>query len=226
MVKFAGATKKFGKILALDNVSFEVAGGEFVFITGPSGSGKTTVLRLILRDLQPDQGEILFDNKKLSDLKSDLIPLYRRHLGVVFQDFKLLPDRTVGENVMLALAVLGLPLAKQEHTATEVLSYVGLGDRANFFPAQLAGGELQRAVIARAIATRPKLLLADEPTGNLDPETAWNIMQIFEKINQDGTTIMMATHNHDIVDKMKKRVISLKSGKIVRDQPAGKYKED
>ena len=224
MITFKDVSKKFGSIVALEGISFTIEPGEFAFITGPSGSGKTTLLRIILRELMPDAGDVLFGGKSIAELKSQDIPFYRRRIGVVFQDFKLLHDRTVGENVELALAVFDEPEEKQLSRAHEVLSRVGLAERVDAFPSQLAGGELQRAVFARALAHSPKLLLADEPTGNLDPDTAWEIVELMNDINKDGTTVLMATHNHDIVDRMKRHVIELRGGKIVRDQEHGKYK--
>lgn len=226
MVDFKSVTKKFGSIVALSEVSFSIRAGEFAFITGPSGSGKTTVLRLILRDIRPTSGEITFAGHNLGALVSSQIPPFRRQIGCVFQDFKLLGDRTIGENVCLALAVSGDSRARQISRAKEVLSYVGLADRINSFPSQLAGGELQRASLARAIAPSPKLLLADEPTGNLDPTTALEIVNLMSKINKDGTTVLMATHNREIVDKMKRHVIELKNGEIVRDKESGKYRDE
>lgn len=226
MIDFKNVTKKFGSIIALSEASFSISPGEFAFITGPSGSGKTTIIRLILRDIRPTSGEITFAGHNLGALVNSQIPPFRRQIGCVFQDFKLLGDRTVGENVCLALAVSGEGRAHQVSRAKEVLSYVGLGDRINSFPSQLAGGELQRAALARALAHKPKLLLADEPTGNLDPVTALEIVSLMSKINKDGMAVLMATHNREIVDRMKKHVIELKNGKVVRDKKEGKYKED
>lgn len=225
MLTFKNITKKFGEIVALSNVSFEVKPGELVFITGPSGAGKTTVLRLILHEITPDSGDILLSNKSILKLKKRELPFFRRQIGVVFQDYKLLFDRTIGENVSLVLAVTGVSSSQQAARAREVLAYVGLGDRVNAFPSQLAGGELQRAVIARALSHNPKLLLADEPTGNLDPETSWGIMKLLQEINKKGTTILMATHNQNIVDEMKRHVIVIGKGKVVSDKENGKYKE-
>lgn len=226
MIDFKNVTKKFGSIVALSEVSFSISPGEFAFITGPSGSGKTTIIRLILRDIRSTSGEITFAGHNLGALVNSQIPPFRRQVGCVFQDFKLLGDRTVGENVCLALAVSGDSQARQVSRAKEVLSYVGLADRINSFPSQLAGGELQRASLARALAHSPKLLLADEPTGNLDPATALEIVSLMSKINKDGMTVLMATHNREIVDKMKKHVIELKAGKVVRDKQNAKYKDD
>lgn len=226
MIAFKNVTKKFGTITALNEVSFSIERGEFTFITGPSGSGKTTIIRLILRDLRPTSGEVIFSGHNLAGIEKSQIPFFRRQIGCVFQDFKLLSDRTIGENIALTLAISGEEPEKQMAKARQALSYVGLAGRFNSFPSQLAGGELQRAVIARGIVHDPKLLLADEPTGNLDQDTAWEIVELMAKINKDGTTVLMATHNSEIVDKMKKHVIELKNGKVVRDKQEGKYKED
>ena len=226
MITFKNVTKRFGLITALTEVSLGVEKGDFAFITGPSGSGKTTIIRLILRDLTPTSGEIIFADRNLAKLDKSQLPFYRRQIGCVFQDLKLLGDRTIGENIALTLAISGVSQERQRIRAKEALSYVGLDTRIDSFPSQLAGGELQRAVIARSIIHDPKLILADEPTGNLDPGTAWEIVQLLAKINKDGTTVLMATHNREIVDKMKKHVIELKKGKIVRDRESGKYEND
>lgn len=216
MVKFKDVTKRFGSVLALDNVSFEVAKGEFVFITGPSGAGKTTILKLILGEILPDSGQIIVDGVKLNDLAAKEIPFYRQKIGMVFQDFKVLMERTVRENVEVALAVIGLPQDEWEARVVHVLKLVGLEKQINLFPRQLSGGELQRASLARALVVNPKLLLADEPTGNLDWETSDSIMQIFEKISKEGKTIIMATHNEEIIKKYKKRVIHIERGKVTQ----------
>lgn len=225
MISFKNVSKKFGTIVALSNVSFNVEPGEFVFITGSSGSGKTTVLRLILRDILPDSGEIKIWGKNIASLKGRDISLHRRNIGMVFQDFKLLADRTIGENVGLALSVAGMPQSKRQSRIKEALTQVGLKDRSSSFPVQLAGGELQRAVVARAIIGAPKLILADEPTGNLDQDTAWGIVELLEKIRGGGTTVIMATHNREIVDKMHSHVIELREGRAVRDKTSAKYKD-
>ena len=214
MVKFKDVTKRFGDVVALEKVTFEVEKGEFVFITGPSGSGKTTILRLILGEILPDAGEVSVDGVNLGGLKDSDIPLYRQKIGTVFQDFKVLPERTVRENVEVALAVIGLPEEEWEVRVKHVLKLVGLEKQIDLFPRQLAGGELQRTSLARALIVNPKLLLADEPTGNLDWDTSDSIMEIFEKIHKEGKTVIMATHNQEIVKKHKKRVIHLVDGKI------------
>ncbi len=216
MVKFKGVTKTFGAIAALKDVSFEIAKGEFVFITGPSGAGKTTILRLLLGEILPDSGEIVVDGTDVTKLDPKNLPVHRQKIGVVFQDFKVLPERTVRENVEVALAVLGVPEGEWPGRVEQVLKLVGLATRSELFPAQLSGGEIQRVSLARALAVNPKIVLADEPTGNLDWETAEAIMDLFERINKEGKTIIMATHNKMVVDKLKKRIIGLKDGKIVK----------
>ena len=210
MLVVKNVTKTFGNIVALSRISFEVDKGEFLFITGPSGSGKTTLLRLLMREYLPDSGEIFFDKKEISKLKRKDIPAHRQQIGVVFQDFKLIPERTVRENVEVALAVIGLDEDKWEERVDEILGIVGLTQRGNLFPRQLSGGELQRLSLARALAVDPLMILADEPTGNLDWDTADEVMKLLLEINKQGKTIIMATHHRLIVDKYKKRVIELK----------------
>jgi cell division transport system ATP-binding protein len=223
MIKFNQVTKKFGKIVALEDVSFEIEPGEFVFITGPSGAGKTTIVRLILKEIIPTSGKIEIDQQDLAKISSKKIPQLRQKIGVVFQDFKLLTDRTVFENAILPLEVLGTEKKKMEKRAEEILKLVSLTERADLFPAQLAGGELQRACLARAVMAEPKMLLADEPTGNLDPTTSWQIIKLMKKINKLGTTVVMATHNVDIVNSLRERVIKFDKGKMIKDQKEGKY---
>jgi len=223
MVKFGNVTKKFGEIIALDKVSFKIDPGEFVFITGPSGAGKTTIVRLILREYLPTSGRIKVDAYELSKIsKKDLLKL-RRKIGVAFQDFKLLVDRTVWENVALALRVLGKDEKEIEKGIPKILNLVGLEGRANLFPAQLAGGELQRASLARAVVSQPEIVIADEPTGNLDLATGWQIIRLLQKINKTDKTVIVTTHNFEIVNSMKERVIELDEGKLVSDKKKGKY---
>jgi len=210
MLKVKKVTKTFGDVVVLDNLSFEVEKGEFIFIVGPSGSGKTTLLKLILRQILPDSGEIVFLGENIVDIPEGQVPALRQKMGTVFQDFKVLPERTVRENVSVALAVTGVDEKDWDSRVEHVLKLVGLGDRIDFFPAQLSGGELQRLSLARALVTNPEIILADEPTGNLDWETADEIMELLEKINKEGKTIIMATHHKIIVDKMKKRKVELK----------------
>jgi cell division transport system ATP-binding protein len=214
IIHFKNVTKKFRSLVALNNVSFDIGKGEFVFITGPSGAGKTTVLKLILGELTADSGEVKVDGCDVKNIKDKDLPLFRQKIGTVFQDFKVLSERTVGENVSVALAVIGLPEDKWDERVNHVLKLAGLSRQINLFPSQLSGGELQRVSLARALAVNPKFLLADEPTGNLDWETSDNLMALFEKINKEGKTVIMATHNLEIVKKYKKRIINIVGGVI------------
>jgi len=211
-------------VTALDHVSIEIEKGEFVFHVGPSGSGKSSSLRLLLREDEPTHGEVFVAGKNLAKLSAwSGVPKLRRNLGTVFQDFKLLQDKTVFENVSFALEVIGKPKHVIDHRVPEILEYVGLGEKLNNYPDELSGGEQQRVSIARACVNRPLVLLADEPTGNLDPNTSVDIMRLLDKVNKIGTTVVMATHDQAIVDAMRKRVIELDRGKVVRDQSRGVY---
>lgn len=224
MVTAQNLTKKFGDIVALSDVSFTIGPGEFVFLTGPSGSGKTTLLRLVLREFKVDSGQLKVGEDDLVKMKKSRIPLYRRQIGPVFQDFKLLFDRTVRENVSLPLEVRGIRTSDVDKTVKLALDMVGLTSRELLYPSQLSGGELQRVALARAIVVKPKLILADEPTGNLDPKTARDIVKLLKEIHEElKTTIIMATHNAEIVNHYAQRVISLTNGKISSDSPKGKY---
>lgn len=214
MIHFENVTKNFGSINALSNASFEVKTGEFVFLTGPSGAGKTTILKLILREMLPDSGKVIFDDTDLSMLSQKDVPVLRQQMGIVFQDFKLIPERTITENVEVALAVSDVPQDEWEKRVNHVLKLVGLTTRSKLFPSQLSGGELQRVSLARALVINPKIILADEPTGNLDWKTAEGIMELFEKVNKEGKTIIMATHHEGIIKHAKHRVIKLEDGKI------------
>ena len=225
MIKFEGVTKKFPNgTPAVASLSFEVSPGEFIFLVGPSGAGKTTILRLILHELVPTTGQIFVGEHNLSKITGGGVTQLRRKIGCVFQDLKLLDDRSVAENVALSLFVLGKNEKEVEQDVANKLVLVGLKDKGDFFPAQLAGGELQRVAIARALAGDPEYLLADEPTGNIDDANAWKIVKILDKINKSGTTIIMATHNGEIVDTLGKRVIRLEDGHIISDKK-GKYRE-
>ncbi len=228
IVKFENVTKQYPDgSHALEGIEFEIPPSDFVFLVGPSGAGKTTLLRLLTRELTPTGGKIKVDSIDITTLPKSKLPQLRRQIGTVFQDFKLLLDRTVAENVGITLEVLGKKDKDIEHLVNSVLKEVGILEKANFFPAQLSGGEVQRTAIARAIVSNPKILLADEPTGDLDPENAQAIVELLEKINKDlGTIIVMATHNEKIVDKAKKRVIHLDKGKVIRDEKEGKYAKD
>lgn len=223
MISFTHVTKLYGETPALSDVSVTIPDGEFVFLIGPSGAGKTTFLKLLTREAAPTKGDILLDDWKINELPSSGIHLLRRRVGVVFQDFKLLTDRTVFENVALALEILGKNEAGVVRDVDKVLELVGLESKKNFFPQQLSAGEMQRTSIARTIVGGPKVLLADEPTGNLDPETSWEILDILGEINDIGTTIIMATHNAGIVNDLKKRTITLERGEIMSDEARGRY---
>lgn len=223
MIQFSQVTKRFGEITALEEVSFEVDAGEFVFITGPSGAGKTTIIKLILRDFLPTSGSIVVDSVNFEKISPRQILELRRKVGVVFQDFKLLMDRTVFENVAMPLEVVGKGRKTIEERVKAILHLVGLEERAGLFPAQLAGGELQRTCIARAVIASPKIIIADEPTGNLDPSTSWQIVKLLKKIHKLGTTVLMATHNVDIVNSLRERVIVLDKGKVIKNELGGKY---
>jgi cell division transport system ATP-binding protein len=216
MISFKNVTKKFGSIKALDDVTFTVDSGEFVFLTGPSGAGKTTILKMIIRDMIPDSGAVIFDDTNITELNQNDVPYLRRQLGIVFQDFKVLPERTVSENVEVALAVSDIDQNEWKKRVDHVLKLVGLTSRSRLFPSQLSGGELQRVSLARALVINPKVILADEPTGNLDWKTAEGIMVLLEKINKEGKTIIMATHHEGIIKHAKHRVIELIDGKITK----------
>lgn len=224
MISFQNVSKKFSStITALEGINLEVKKGEFVFLVGPSGAGKSTLLRLLAREYFPTIGRITIDNIDIAKLKPSEIPSYRRKIGFVFQDFKLLSDRTVLENVALALQVREIPEHEIAKEVERTLKLFEIWDRRNLFPQQLSGGEAQRTAIARAIIGKPEMLLADEPTGDLDPQTAWSVLQLLGEINSWGTTVLMATHNKEIVDTQKRRVVSLKGGKITKDKTEGKY---
>ncbi len=224
MIKFENVSKKFSSsIIALDEINLEVKDGEFIFLVGPSGAGKSTLLRILTKEISPSSGRVLLDEVDITKIPDSEVFKLRRKIGFVFQDFKLLDDRTVFENVALTLEALGKAdneIAKQvEHT----LKLVEIWDRRNLFPRQLSGGEAQRTAIARAIIGKPEIVLADEPTGDLDPKTAWGVIQLLNEINSWGTTVLMATHNSEIVNSLKRRVVTLKNGKIIKDSKEGKY---
>jgi cell division transport system ATP-binding protein len=224
MIRLESVTKEYAQeTVAVRDASFEVQKGEFVFLVGPSGSGKSTLLRLMNRQESPERGEVWVAGRNINEMPDSKIPYLRRTLGNVFQDYKLLPNKTVFENVAFALEVIGKPKHLIAQQVPAVLELVGLEDKTDRFPHQLSGGEQQRVSIARAFVNRPLILLADEPTGNLDPSTGEGIMRLLERINQTGTTIVMATHDHRIVNMLRKRVIQLDRGVIVRDQERGVY---
>ncbi len=225
MIKFESVTKVYSKSdkPALDNVSLDVEKGEFVFLVGLSGSGKSTFLRLVLREEKPTSGKIHVAGKDLTSLSNWKVPELRRQVGTVFQDFRLLPNKTVSENVAFTLHVLGFSRKEIEREVPEVLELVGLEDKGDRKPGELSGGEQQRVAIARAYVSNPVILIADEPTGNLDPATSVGIMKLLDRINREGTTVVMATHDSGIVDQMRKRVIELDAGHVIRDQARGVY---
>lgn len=225
MIQFENVSKKFGSTFALDDITLEIKQGEFVFLVGPSGAGKSTLLRALTRELQPSSGKILVGGIAIFKIKDSEVPNYRRKIGVVFQDFKLLDDRTVFEQVALTLEVRGKSDEEIAKAVEHTLKLVEIWDKRNLFPRQLSGGEAQRTAIARAIVGKPDIVLADEPTGDLDHKTAWGVIQLLNEINSWGTTILMATHNQDIVNTLKRRVITLKKGKITSDNKEGKYEQ-
>ena len=208
---------------ALEDVNVEIKKGEFVFVVGPSGAGKSTFIKMIFREELPTQGSLVVNGRNVTEMKLKDVPYLRRGLGIVFQDYRLLQDKTVYENVAFAMQVVEAPRREMQKRVNTVLDLVGLKDKVKSFPSQLSGGEQQRVAIARAIVNNPMVVIADEPTGNLDPETSWEIMKIFDRINKNGTTIVMATHDKSIVDTMKKRVIAIENGRIIRDEAKGVY---
>jgi cell division transport system ATP-binding protein len=224
MIKCEHVTKVYkDTVIALDDANLEIGKGEFVFLVGPTGSGKSTLLRLLLKEEEPTGGDIYVAGKNIRKLSSWKVPLLRRNIGTVFQDFKLLPDKTVFQNVAFALEVIGKPKHVIDQRVPEIIEIVGLGSKLNNYPDELSGGEQQRVAIARAFVNRPLIMLADEPTGNLDPATSVEIMKLLDRINRIGTTVIMATHDNAIVDAMRRRVIELENGKVVRDQDRGVY---
>lgn len=224
MIKFQNITKLYSPdITALDSVSFEIQPKEFVCLVGKSGAGKTTLLKLILAEENPTQGRVFFDDQDIHKLKKSQLPYLRRKIGAVFQDYKLLPSKTAYENVAYALEAIGASDKEISRDVPKVLEIVDLAGRANNFPVELSGGEKQRAAIARALVHRPEVILADEPTGNLDPYNARGIIQLLLSINEIGTTIILATHNKDVINKLGKRVITLEDGKIIRDEEKGRF---
>jgi cell division transport system ATP-binding protein len=227
MIVFEGVTKVYEpSVVALSDVTFVIDKGEFVFIVGASGSGKSTLVRLLLKELEPTHGKIVVGGRDLSRLKRSKVPMLRRNVGCVFQDFKLLPNRTAAENVAYALKVQGENRNSIRRKVPEVLTLVGLADKMHSLPDQLSGGEQQRVSIARAVVNHPPLLVCDEPTGNLDPDTSVGIMQLLYRINRSGTTILMVTHDREVVDKMRRRVIALEDGRLARDERRGGYESE
>lgn len=224
MIEFKNVSKVYNNnVFALSNINVKIEKGEFVFLVGPSGAGKSTFIKMLLKEVQPTNGNIIINDLDITNLKRKEIPYYRRKIGVVFQDFRLIPTLNVYENVAFAMRVVEAPLKEIRKKVPMVLSLVGLANKYKAFPHELSGGEQQRVSLARAIVNNPAILIADEPTGNLDPETAMDIMETLNDINHAGTTILMATHAKDIVDNMRKRVIAVEKGIIVRDEQRGAY---
>lgn len=221
MVRFSNVRKSFGPDVLFDDISFSVDPGEFVFVVGKSGSGKTTLMRMLTQQVTPDEGSILVGEMEVGKLSKRDVQNLRRLVGVIYQDYKLLPERTVGENIALGLEIIGKSREEIESRTLDLLSLIGLPGKQDVFPSQLSGGEAQRVCIARALATAPRMLFADEPTGNLDEETAQSIVRLLGKINELGTTVLMATHNQSLVDRLKKRVISIEGGKAVEKKTKG-----
>lgn len=217
MIVFKNVTKHYKSNIGLEDVSVKINKGEFVFLVGPSGAGKSTFVKLILKEINADKGKIKVMDKDVTRFSNRQIPSLRRDVGIVFQDFRLLPKKTVFENVAFAMEIVHAPRKKIRRQVPQLLKVVGIESKAKKYPNELSAGEQQRVAIARALANNPMILIADEPTGNLDPDTAWEIMQILDEINMRGTTVVMVTHAKDIVDKMNKRVIGIEKGRIVRD---------
>jgi cell division transport system ATP-binding protein len=227
VVEFKDVTKVYdGGSVGLERVSMRIGRGEFVFLVGQTGCGKSTCIRLLLKELEASKGDILIAGRKLNDIPRNKVPFLRRNIGVVFQDYKLLPNRTVYDNVAYALQVTGDSRQEIRRKVPDILRLVGLSTKLHNYPDELSGGEQQRVSIARAFVNHPPLLLADEPTGNLDPETSIGIMQLIYRINKTGTTVVVATHDHAMVDKMRRRVIELEAGRIIRDEVSGLYRPD
>jgi len=227
VVEFDGVTKVYdGGALGLEGASMRIGRGEFVFLVGPTGCGKSTCIRLLMKEIEPSKGHVLIAGRRLGEIPRNRVPYLRRNIGTVFQDFKLLPNRTVYDNVAYSLLVIGETRQEIRRKVPDILRLVGLSTKLHNYPDELSGGEQQRVSIARAFVNHPPLLLADEPTGNLDPETSIGIMQLIYRINRTGTTVVVATHDKEMVDKMRRRVIELREGRIVRDELSGLYRPD
>ncbi|PIR80226.1 MAG: cell division ATP-binding protein FtsE [Candidatus Levybacteria bacterium CG10_big_fil_rev_8_21_14_0_10_35_13] len=225
MIRFDVVSKKFATgTVALSEISLLIDKGEFVFLVGSTGSGKTTLLRIIIKDILPTEGKVFVNEYEITNLPKNKLPVLRKKIGMIFQDLKLLADRTVFENVVLPLEVSGIKIENATERVEEILRQVGLNEHKDKFPVQLSGGELQRVAIARALILSPEVLLADEPTGNLDQSTSWEIVQILSDINKQGTTVIMATHNRDILKNMNKRIVHIEKGKIIKDEKGKEQK--
>ncbi len=224
MIKFENISKVYpGSSPALENINFNVNPGEFVSVVGHSGAGKSTLLKLIYTEEKPTTGTVLFDETNIVDLRPKELPILRRNIGTVFQDYKLLPKKTLAENVSFALEVAGKSDGEIRETVPKILDIVGLADKMENYPREVSGGEQQRVALARALVNKPKVLIADEPTGNLDPVSTWEIIQLLLKINEFGTTVLLATHDNGIVDRIARRVVVMENGRIVSDKQKGKY---
>lgn len=223
MIEFKNVTKSYNSTLALSNINVSIERGEFVFFVGPSGAGKSTFIKLLLKEIEPTNGNIIVNNTDITTLKRKEIPYYRRKIGIVFQDFRLIPTLNVYENIAFAMRAVESPSKDIKKRVQMMMGLVGLSSKYKAMPGEISGGEQQRVALARALVNNPAVLIADEPTGNLDPETALDIMDLLKDINHAGTTILMATHAKDIVDRMKKRVIAIEHGVIVRDEQRGGY---
>ena len=227
MIEFKNVSKVYdNNVKALSDVNVEIASGEFVFLVGPSGAGKSTFIKMLLKEVEPSSGEIVVSGQNLADIKRKQTPYYRRKIGMVFRDFRLIPNLNVYENVAFAMKVVEAAPKEIRRRVPMVLSLVGLSHKYKMFPHELSGGEQQRVSLARAIVNNPSILIADEPTGNLDPDTAKEIMELLDDINKAGTTVLMATHAQEIVNDMKKRVIAIEKGEIVRDEKRGRYNDE
>ena len=226
MIEFSNVTKTYNSNIGIENVSVKINQGDFVFLVGPSGAGKSTFIKLILKEINPDSGSIKIKGREITTMANKDIPELRRNIGMVFQDFRLLPNKTVYENVAFAMQVIGASRREIRRNVPNVLAMVGLSGKAKMRPGQLSGGEQQRVSLARALVNKPPLIIADEPTGNLDPDTAAEIMQLLEDINKRGTTMLVATHAKEFVDNMQKRVLAIESGVLVRDEEEGVYGYD
>ncbi|WP_324824443.1 cell division ATP-binding protein FtsE [Sinanaerobacter sp. ZZT-01] len=223
MIVYQNVTKYYGNNIGIENVNIRINKGDFVFLVGPSGAGKSTFIKLLLKELDADSGSIKMNDMEITSLPNRFIPKLRRSTGIVFQDFRLLPKKTVFENVAFAMEIIHMSSRTIRRQVPQVLSLVGISSKADKYPHELSAGEQQRVAIARSIVNNPAVLIADEPTGNLDPDTAWEIMRLLDKINRRGTTILMVTHAKDIVDRMGKRVVAIERGRIVRDDAEGAY---
>jgi cell division transport system ATP-binding protein len=223
MIEYKNVTKIYGDNIGIEDVSVKIEAGEFVFLVGPSGAGKSTFVKLLLKLLDADSGNIIYNDYDVTELSSRQIPEHRRSMGIVFQDFSLLPKKTVFENVAFAMEIIQKPRRAIKRQVPQMLELVGISGEADKYPTEISIGEQQRVAIARAIVNNPAVLIADEPTGNLDPETGWEIMRLLEQINRRGTTVLMVTHSKEIVNSMSKRVIAIKDGHLVRDEKSGMY---